>query len=305
MKGLNQETIGSILASEHEFTEFRTRMHAVAELVGNPTNLARLAGISATGIRHYFSDGEPTRDKLVRLANAGGVRIEWFVDGQGPMRDFPRSVRVSMAQEYERYLLAHELDDDNGSRSAFAAAYNTGLVPLRLPEVERVAAYELRYWYAEYQAAPGETESFLPVPFYELEKLDAWPPQRGVRPIMVMGFTRELVEGGMGVNIARFAGFRVEDDSLHPTIRPGDFIIADTGGQEAVRNGIFVVSLLGGPLMVRRLQQVETTKLSILRDRRSYRDVMLVDYPLKPDGSKSDMQIIGRVVWLSGRKIRV
>lgn len=298
-----QQTSGSILITHHDFAEFRERMHALAELAGSVNHLARLAGISQTGLRHYFLSGEPSRPHLIKLAEAAGVNIEWLVTGRGPMRDLPRVVRTAIAQNYEQYLVRHDRDDSEDARGAYAAAYNAAF-EIRVPELERISAYELKYWYAEYQAGSAEGEAFIPIPIYELEQLKCWPPERGVRPVMTIGSTRELLEGELRVPVDSCVGFRVQDDALHPTIRPGDYIMCDTTQPEQLRNGIYVITL-GGTLMVRRLQQAGPDQVSVLRDRRAYKDVLTVDYPLKPDGSGSDMQIIGRVVGLCGRRIRM
>lgn len=298
-----KQTIGSILITNHDFVDFRERMHALAELAGSVNHLARLAGISQTGLRHYFSSGEPSRPHLVRLAEAVHVNVEWLVTGRGPMRDLPRPTRGAIAQNYEKYLLRHDCDDSDDARAAHAAAYNAAF-ELRVPEVERISAYDLKYWYAEHQAGSAEAEAFIPIPIYEIERLDRWPPGRGVRPMMTIGFVRELLEGELRVPPDSCVGFRVQDDALHPTIRPGDYIVCDTTQPEQLRSGIYVITL-GRALMVRRLQQAGSGQVSVLRDRRAYRDVLTVDYPLKPDGSESDMQIIGRVAGLCGRRIRM
>lgn len=298
-----QQTSGSILITHHDFAEFRERMHALAELAGSVNHLAKLAGISQTGLRHYFLSGEPSRPQLVKLAEAVRVNIEWLVTGRGPMRDLPRAIRAAIAQNYEQYLVRHDRDDSEDARAAYAAAYNAAF-EFRVPELERISAYELKYWYAEHQAGSAEGEAFIPIPIYELEKLERWPPARGVRPAMMIGFTRELLEGEFRMSADNCVGFRVQDDALHPTIRPGDYIVCDTAQPELLRSGIYVITL-GGALMVRRLQQAGPGQVSVLRDRRAYKDVLTVDYPLKPDGSESDMQIIGRVVGLCGRRIRM
>lgn len=278
-------------------------MHALAELAGSVNHLAKLAGISQTGLRNYFLSGEPSRPHLIRLADALRVNIEWLVTGRGPMRELPHATRAAIAENYEQYLLRHGRDDSEDARAAYAAAYNAAF-ELRVPELERISAYELKYWYAEYQAGSAEEELFVPIPIYELEQLDRWPPEQGVHPVMTMGFTREFLEGEFRAPVENCVGFRVQDDALHPTIRPGDCIVCDTTQPEQLRSGIYVITL-GGALMVRRLQQASSGKVSVLRDRRAYRDVLTVDYPLKPDGSESDMQIIGRVVGLCGRRIRL
>lgn len=116
INGMIRQTSGSILITNHDFAEFRERMHALAELAGSVNHLAKLAGISQTGLRHYFSSGEPSRPHLIRLAEAVRVNIEWLVTGRGPMRDLPRATRAAIAQNYEQYLLRHDRDDSEDAR---------------------------------------------------------------------------------------------------------------------------------------------------------------------------------------------
>ncbi len=74
-------------ASEHERDDaFIDRMKAMADLAGGQNALARLAGISQSGISRYLKGGEPARPILLALSRAAGVRIEWLMTGQEPMR---------------------------------------------------------------------------------------------------------------------------------------------------------------------------------------------------------------------------
>lgn len=62
---------------------FIARMGLCADKVGSVSALARKAGISQSGIRRYFSGGEPTRPHLAALAEAAQVRLEWLATGDG------------------------------------------------------------------------------------------------------------------------------------------------------------------------------------------------------------------------------
>jgi len=48
--------------------------------------LARLTGMSQSGMRRYFVGGEPTRPVLVSIANAVNVNLLWLATGEGEMR---------------------------------------------------------------------------------------------------------------------------------------------------------------------------------------------------------------------------
>ena len=76
---------------------FIERLKKCVEIVGSENALAKLAGISQSGIRRYFSGGEPTRTKLNAIAQAAGVSVEWLATGQGPMR--PEEATLKRSQD--------------------------------------------------------------------------------------------------------------------------------------------------------------------------------------------------------------
>lgn len=47
---------------------------------------ARCPGVSRPLLRKYLSGSEPGMSKVVAIAKARGVRIEWLATGEGPMR---------------------------------------------------------------------------------------------------------------------------------------------------------------------------------------------------------------------------
>ncbi|KAF1047907.1 XRE family transcriptional regulator [Xylophilus sp.] len=65
--------------------DFRQRLLQICQAAGSASQLARRAGISASGLSRYLAGGEPTRTVLVRLAQAADVRVEWLASGTGPM----------------------------------------------------------------------------------------------------------------------------------------------------------------------------------------------------------------------------
>ncbi|MGZ8219360.1 helix-turn-helix domain-containing protein [Methylomagnum sp.] len=64
---------------------FVARMQRCAERVGSVNALARKADLSQSGIRRYFSGGEPTRKVLIAIANAADVDFLWLATGAGSM----------------------------------------------------------------------------------------------------------------------------------------------------------------------------------------------------------------------------
>lgn len=85
--GSKDESLVSSSPIELE-NNFIARMELCADKVGSVSALARKAGISQSGIRRYFSGGEPTRPHLAALAKAAQVNLEWLATGDGePDRD--------------------------------------------------------------------------------------------------------------------------------------------------------------------------------------------------------------------------
>jgi len=69
-------------SSERELeSSFIKRMEHCASKVGSVTALAKAAGISQSGIRRYFSGGEPSRPQLIAIAKAAGVPLGWLATG--------------------------------------------------------------------------------------------------------------------------------------------------------------------------------------------------------------------------------
>lgn len=64
--------------------KFIERMEYCANLSGNPAKLSKSSGISRSMISDYLSGkSDPSRSRLISIANAAGVSIEWLVTGIG------------------------------------------------------------------------------------------------------------------------------------------------------------------------------------------------------------------------------
>ncbi len=66
---------------------FANRIATLISLVGSKEKLGKLAQISAVMIGKYETgQSEPSRDKLIALANAAKVNVLWLATGEGPMK---------------------------------------------------------------------------------------------------------------------------------------------------------------------------------------------------------------------------
>lgn len=93
-----------------------------------------------------------------------------------------------------------------------------------------------------------------------------------------------------GLDPAQLSAIRVEGDSMEGTLRDGDEILVDRSPRP-LRDGIHVVRT-GEALLVKRLDTSRPGTIALVSDNPAYRTLELA-----PD----DVQVIGRVVWKSGR----
>jgi phage repressor protein C with HTH and peptisase S24 domain len=93
-----------------------------------------------------------------------------------------------------------------------------------------------------------------------------------------------------GLDPAHLSAIRVEGDSMEGTLRDGDEILVDRAPRP-LRDGIHVVRT-GDTLLVKRLDTSRPGLLALVSDNPAYRPIELA-----PD----EVQVIGRVVWKSGR----
>ena len=93
-----------------------------------------------------------------------------------------------------------------------------------------------------------------------------------------------------GLDPAMLSAIRVEGDSMEATLRDGDEILVDRTPRP-LRDGIHVVRT-GDALLVKRLDLATPGRIALVSDNPAYRTIELA-----PD----EVQVIGRVVWKSGR----
>jgi transcriptional regulator with XRE-family HTH domain len=88
--------------------QFKNRVKYAIDKVGNATILAKKTGITRQAIGSYAAgDTDPTREKLILIADAADIHIEWLVAGRGP-RDIGQ---VSLIRE-EDVRYAGEAPDE-------------------------------------------------------------------------------------------------------------------------------------------------------------------------------------------------
>ena len=67
--------------------EFHERVNTIVGMAGGPAALAQKSGLSRSVIDKYRAgESDPSRQRLIALAKAVGVTLEWLATGKGPMR---------------------------------------------------------------------------------------------------------------------------------------------------------------------------------------------------------------------------
>lgn len=84
-------------------------------------------------------------------------------------------------------------------------------------------------------------------------------------------------------------------DSMEPTIRDGDLLLIDRAIDRVIDNGIYVL-VLGGMVLVKRIQTRRDGSVVLLSDNQRYHDDTV------PAGELPDLKVEGRVRWF-GRTI--
>ena len=109
------------------------------------------------------------------------------------------------------------------------------------------------------------------------------------RPIGAFGFSSRWLRQ-QGLDPAMLSAIVVTGDSMERTLSDGDEILVDRSPRP-LRDGIHVVRL-DDALLVKRLDTSRPGTITLISDNTAYRPI---DLPA------ADIQVIGRVVWKSGR----
>lgn len=92
----------------------------------------------------------------------------------------------------------------------------------------------------------------------------------------------------------------VDDESMEPTLRPGDTILLDRRATKPDREGVYILRMNGVP-MVKRLQILPGGVVKVVSDKPAYETFTI----RLSDINGQDFAILGRVVWVvwAGRRI--
>ena len=210
---------------------------------------------------------DPSRAKLLELARIRGVSLAGLSEMIGR--------NSSYLQQFIRKGSPRKLEE--GDRRVLARFFGVG-------ESELGGA-------GENSAAPAFSRGdWIEVPRLPLGAA-AGPGALGSdeRPFDSFRFSKRWLKE-QGLSGAELSTIRVQGDSMEPTLHDGDEILVDRS-QRGLRDGIHVVRL-GDALMVKRLAPAGPGRATLLSQNYAYPPIEV---------ALEEMEIVGRVVWKSGR----
>lgn len=212
---------------------------------------------------------DPSRRRLLDLAQARGVSLAGLSEMIGR--------NSSYLQQFIRKGSPRKLEE--GDRRKLAQFFGVGESELGgAEENSRVAV-----------TVTGKGD-WIEVPRLALGAA-AGPGALGAdeRPFDSFRFSRRWLKE-QGLSDGQLSTIRVQGDSMEPLLHDGDEILVDRA-QRTLRDGIHVVRL-GDALMVKRLAAAGPGRATLLSQNYAYPPVEV---------ALSELEIVGRVVWKSGR----
>lgn len=209
------------------------------------------------------------RARLLELAGQRGVSLSALSELIGR--------NSSYLQQFIRKGSPRKLEE--GDRRTLAQFFGVGESDLGAPEDN------------SYDTAPIRARSeWVDIPRLGLDA-SAGPGALGAEEQAIGAFrfsARWLRD--QGLEPAMLSAIAVAGDSMEPLLRDGDEILVDRSPRP-LRDGIHVVRL-GDARLVKRVQQVGAGRLHLISENEAYPPV---------ETSLEDIDVIGRVVWKSGR----
>ena len=245
-------------SSSVNFDQFPSRLKTC---LGNNSgnSFARLCGFSESLLRKYLSgESLPGIERIVAIAEAAGVSLEWLATGRGPMRrDDPAPIAV------------HGTNPSNASLPAVAQIH-----PIM-----------------EYSDLPPPAPGFCYLRILDLNAAAGHGTFISIESVTdVLAIPEKWIRQELQCNPADLAVIKVRGDSMRPTIEPGQIIVLDHTDKEIPPDGVFVLRFRGG-LMVKRLQMLDDGALEVTSDNHFYKPIIF-----KTSDVPDDFAIIGRVV---------
>lgn len=151
-------------------------------------------------------------------------------------------------------------------------------------------------------ASPAE-QAFISLPLYDVKDVTnatASTNSSGRVNDEIPQFSTAWIKRELNAAPADLFQILVDDESMVPSLRPGDTFLLDRRATRPDREGIYILQMNGLPL-VKRLQILPGGIVKVVSDNPAYETFTI---PLS-DFNGRDILILGRVIWLvwAGRRI--
>jgi phage repressor protein C with HTH and peptisase S24 domain len=270
-------------ANSDQAETLQDRMRIAADRVGNASALSRVTGISRRSIGEYLAgDAEPSTSRLVAIADAAGVSVEWLATGRGAG---PEADGASAAS-----APPHRVGPAVSGQ--FIVDANLGLpveaVPQIAPAVSPAGS-------AAFAFSDNPERVYVRLPLY-LPRASAGHGLAVQNEALAanMIFSVDWLWHTLRRHPDDLILLQAHGDSMEPRIRHGDVLIVDTTAERIRDNGIYCFSY-EGDLMVKRLyRNLRTKSLHIVSDNDNY-----PAQELSADEANR-IHVVGLVVWHGG-----
>lgn len=145
-------------------------------------------------------------------------------------------------------------------------------------------------------------QSFVSLPLYDIKDAANASSSsiQGIVADEMLQFSTTWIKRELNASPSDLFLILVDDESMEPTLRPGDTILLDRRANKPDREGVYVLQMNGVPL-VKRLQILPGGIIKVVSDNPAYETFTI----RMSDINRQDFAILGRVVWVvwAGRRI--
>lgn len=155
---------------------------------------------------------------------------------------------------------------------------------------------------AQHSSASSSEQAFISLPLYDVKDVvnAAASNISGRVNDEIPQFSTAWIRRELNATPADLFQILVDDESMVPSLRPGDTILLDRRATRPDREGVYILKMNGLPL-VKRLQILPGGIVKVVSDNPAYETFTTV----LSDFNGIDITILGRVVWVvwAGRRI--
>lgn len=144
--------------------------------------------------------------------------------------------------------------------------------------------------------------TYVSLPLYDIKDAASAASANGsgLASNEVLQFSTTWIKRELNATSSDLFEIRVDDESMEPTLRPGDTILLDRRASSLDRDGVYILRMNGVPL-IKRMQILPGGVVKVISDNPAYETFTI----RLSDINGQDYAILGRVVWVvwAGRRI--